>query len=99
MRELALIAFKIHHSSFHAALPQYYPLIYSSNSSWLYFFSLTSTVLFYMVPINVGKENAATAYKDKEQEAWFANFRHNDWRGESKQKSKRDLRTKHKART
>lgn len=38
-----------------------------------------------------------TAYKDEKRGTWFANFRHKDWRGESKQKSKRGFRTKRDA--
>lgn len=38
-----------------------------------------------------------TAYKDEKRGTWFANFRYKDWRGESKQKSKRGFRTKHEA--
>ena len=35
-----------------------------------------------------------TAYKDEKRGTWFVNFRYKDWRGESKQKSKRGFRTK-----
>lgn len=38
-----------------------------------------------------------TAYKDEKRGTWFANFRYKDWRGESKQKSKRGFRTKRDA--
>ncbi len=38
-----------------------------------------------------------TAYKDEKRGTWFANFRYKDWRGESKQKSKRGFRTKREA--
>lgn len=38
-----------------------------------------------------------TAYKDEKRGTWSANFRYKDWRGESKQKSKRGFRTKREA--
>lgn len=38
-----------------------------------------------------------TAYKDEKRGTWFANFRYKDWRGESKQESKRGFRTKREA--
>lgn len=43
------------------------------------------------------KGEAMTAYKDEKRGTWFANFRYKDWRGESKQKSKRGFRTKREA--